>query len=170
LILPVLVCGSAARAEDEGDWPWAHRIGLEITLTTDKQVYELGEEVHAVHRIYNPYESAVTIQLLYTPGFDLWAMRDDVKVWGYQRGLCAYGDLYHFPPGETVFEYTWDMMDTWGEAYVSPGDYWLVGVIYDGIPVPYHQPVTFITIVPEPATGLTFVVIAVAGLVSNRQR
>jgi len=168
LSLPVLLCGSAARSDFVP--PELPDLGYEITLTTDKTVYSLGEEVHAVHRIYNPYEGPVTIQLLCTPGFDLWAMRDDVKVWGYWRMFHAFGGPYDLPPGWTVFEYAWDMTDTWGEVLVSPGEYEMVGVIHSDSYPPSNWISTPITIVPEPGTGLMLLAFAFVGLIRKRQR
>jgi len=118
-------------------------------LDTDKAVYQLGEQVHAVHRLTNEGDEDYRLQKITTPVFDLWVLDiDGDKIWSYNMiVLPGNAGWLTVAPGESVLrEYTWDMTDYQGN-FVSPGAYELVGVIYGGAHVR-----TGITVVPEPTT------------------
>ena len=117
-------------------------------LETDKAVYQLGEEVHAVHRLTNEGDADYRARMLSGPAFDLWVLDDQgAKIWSQHLNFTLNTWWLTLGPGESIVrEYTWDMTD-YGGNLVSPGQYELVGVIYGDNDVS-----TQITILPEPAT------------------
>ncbi|MFO8014653.1 MAG: BsuPI-related putative proteinase inhibitor [Phycisphaerae bacterium] len=115
---------------------------------TDKTLYQLGEEVHAVHRLTNEGDEDYRLRALNTPAFDMYVYNDNAeRVWSYNMILLPNTWWLTVAPGESIVrEYTWDMTDYQGNL-VSPGRYELVGVIYGGWDVRRE-----ITIIPEPCS------------------
>ncbi len=118
------------------------------SLETDKAVYQLGEEVHAVHRLTNEGDADYRALMLSGPAFDLWVLDDQSeKIWSQHLNFTFGTWWLTVEPGASIVrEYTWSMTDYAGNL-VSPGQYELVGVIYGDTDVS-----TQITILPEPAT------------------
>ncbi len=137
---------------------------LQYVIETDKSIYNLGEEVHALHRITNPFDVSVDISLFQSPGFDLWVVQDEEKIWSYQQWFFPVIWSKTIDPGETLeYNYTWDMMD-YDDNPVAPGEYEVVGVVYGGGP----SVSTPITIIPEPGTLL--LMLMGFGAVAGRKR
>jgi hypothetical protein len=161
----VVALGSGSlRAEaipvrEPGDWAPLPELDYEFayvySIETDKQVYQLGEEVLITHRAINEGEVSITLEFLYTPGFSFKVLRDGEEVWA-PFVLCPGRYLWGLAPGESyVTQWTWDMNDSDGNP-LAPGRYEILGIPHGG-PSPivlgghYSQrPVTTITIVPEP--------------------
>ena len=143
-----ITAGRAAADVTPGPFPGLTYLS---ELETDKAVYQLGEEVHAVHRLTNEGDEDYRFQKITTPVFDLWALDDQgTKIWSYYM-IIIQGNAgwMTVAPGESIVrEYTWDMTDYQGNL-VAPGTYELVGVMYgNGLAAARRA----ITVVPEPAT------------------
>jgi hypothetical protein len=141
-----ITAGRAAADATPGPFPGLAYLS---ELETDKGVYQLGEEVQAVHRFTNQADADYRLQKNTTPVFDLWVLDDQgKKIWSqYMVILPGNAGWLTVVPGESVVhEYTWDMTDYQGNL-VAPGTYELVGVMYGGFDARRA-----ITVVPEPAT------------------
>jgi hypothetical protein len=121
------------------------------SIETDRDTYQLGQVVHAVHRVANDGDADFTMEILQTPGFDLHVLAEDGgKVWSAHRAFALNVWYLTLGPGESVERnYAWDMIDEFG-APVAPGEYQIVGVIYGT----GGSVATSITIMPEPASLL----------------
>lgn len=128
---------------------------LVYLIETDKEVYQLGEEVRITHRALNQGEADVTIRFGWAPGFEFYILAEGVRIepWFQVRFPVIW--WLTLSPGESyVSEWTWDMTDSEGNP-LAPGAYDIVGVSHGG-PDPVlpgmdypDVPVTSITIVPE---------------------
>jgi hypothetical protein len=145
---------SPARAADDANGPGGPVLPLP-TLTsfieTDKDVYALGETVRALQRVTNEEDVNITLELMSSPGFDLWVLDDSqVKVWSAHKVFAMVVWTLTLTPGEFVErEYIWDMTDDDGIP-VPPGVYEIAGVINRGAPHVSTQ----ISVVPEPSSAL----------------
>lgn len=106
--------------------------GIQYIIETDRDVYELGENVLATQKVVNPSQWRFTLQLDVDPGFDLWVLRDGVKVWSEHTAFRMIIWEMVVGPGETLqYDYVWDMRDYEGDL-VAPGEYEIRSVIYGG--------------------------------------
>jgi len=129
---------------------------LVYLIETDKEVYQLGEEVRITHRAVNQGEVDVTIRFGWAPGFEFCIVAGDesMEPWFQARSPVIW--WLTLTPGESyITEWTWDMTDRDGIP-LAPGNYDIVGVshgaldpVLPGVDYP-DVPVTSITIVPEP--------------------
>ena len=128
---------------------------LVYSIETDKQVYQLGEQVHITYRALNEGEVNIRLEFLYTPGFGFEVLRDGEEV-SAPSLLFPGRYLRVLAPGESyAIEWTWGMNDSDGNP-LAPGKYDIVGIAHGG-PSPVvvgaqypGPPATSITIVPEP--------------------
>jgi len=142
--IPALCATCPVRAELIPDPP----PGIQYTIETDRDVYQLGENVLVSQKVVNPSQWDFTLRLNMTPGFDLWALRDGVKIWSTHIAFFLYGSAKTVGPGEMLQrDYVWDMRDYNGDI-VPPGEYEMRSVIYGN----GRDVSKTITIVPEPAT------------------
>ena len=125
-------------------------------IETDKEVYQLGEEVRITHRAFNQGDADVTIQFNWEPGFrfDVVTGGERLEPWEWVRSPHPWS-LTLSPGSAHESEWTWDMGDSEGNP-VAPGTYNIVGIC-DGTPLlpvgaNYPQdPVATIRIIPEPS-------------------
>ena len=129
---------------------------LVYSIQTDREVYQLGEEVRITHRAVNEGDADVTIRFGWAPGFEFYILAEGVRIEPWVQARAAVIWWLTLSPGESyVSEWTWDMTDRDGNP-LAPGAYDIVGVSHGG-PDPVlpgmdypDVPVTSITIVPEP--------------------
>jgi len=129
---------------------------LVYRIETDKPVYQLGEEVHITHRAMNLGDADVTIRFTCEPGFrfDVVTAGERVEPWLWVLSARVWS--LTLSPGESYeSEWTWDMADSDGNP-VLPGTYDILGLSHGTPVMPVgasspDDPVTSITIVPEPA-------------------
>jgi hypothetical protein len=145
-LLPVVLAWCAT-APAVGDFIPDPPPGIQYVLETDKDVYQLGENVHATQKVVNPTPWELTLELKMMPGFDLWVLDDGEKIWSEHTDFFMYGSRVIVGPGETLRrDYVWDMRDSNGELVLS-GDYEIKSVIYGA----GENVSKTIAIVPEPA-------------------
>jgi hypothetical protein len=131
---------------------------LVYLIETDKEVYQLGEEVLITHRAVNCGETDIKMRFLYAPAFEFFVLAGEERIepWVQLRFTVIWG--FRLSPGESyVTEWTWDMTDSEGTP-LSPGTYEIVGASNGG-PEPVlppggmarpDVPVASIAIIPEP--------------------
>jgi len=140
---------------------------VEITLETDKEVYEVTEEIGVFLTFYNAgdeeisvgqtyYHDAVLISLFENPS---WTGRDDLlgqaePLRSHPTHFCFFG-LY---PSET-YSYSWpEFLFGGDDEPLDPGQYTFVAHegpdswAWEDVAVDYSNAVANITIVPEPGT------------------
>jgi len=152
-----------------GDVPAEATALVEVTVETDKPVYQLGESCSILCTLYNPtdelarcrgstgpvelcaFENAANLGRL-----DLLENEDPLRTWGMFMDPFA-GTLVR--AGETREHHSAWHYST-GEGGLHVGEYELVVDIgaYDGTVIDYTNAATHITVVPEPGTlALVFV-------------
>jgi len=148
---------------------------LVYSIETDKQVYQLGEEVRITHRAVNEGDADVTIRFGWAPGFEFYILAEGVMIEPWYQARSPVIWWLALSPGESyVSEWTWDMTDRDGNP-LGPGAYDIVGVSHGG-PDPVlpgmdypDVAVTSITIVPEPGM-LALVSVSLCLLLRRRMR
>lgn len=159
----VVALGSAplgAEATPVGDFgspvPLPELPELVYSIETDKQVYQLGEQVRVTHRAVNQGEVDIRFEFLYSPAFQFYILAAEERIdpWFEARSPVIWG--FTLSPGDSyVTEWTWEITDADGSP-LPPGHYDIVGIGNGGpspIVVGAHYPVppiTSITVVPEP--------------------
>ncbi len=129
---------------------------LEYSLETDKDVYLLGETVNITHRMTNPFQEDVELNLYSTPGHILWVtslpQEPIMHYWA-----IAHGGIQPPEPctilveaGQTTeWNYSWSQTDSQG-VQILHGDYRIQHLFYgDG-----SATTKTISIIPEPASML----------------
>jgi len=148
---------------------------LVYLIETDKEVYELGEEVHITHRAVNEGEVDIRFEFRYSPAFEFYILAGEERIEPWFQRLCPVIWGFTLTAGESyVTEWTWHMTDRDG-IRLAPGNYDIVGIAHGG-PTPViigadypGPPVTSITIVPEPGM-LGFVSVGFALLLGGKRR
>ena len=130
---------------------------LVYSIETDKQVYQLWEEVYITHRAVNQGEVDIWLEFLCSPACQFYILAGDERIQPCQI-LCQVIWGFTLSPGESYgSEWTWDMTDRDGSP-LAPGNYDIVGIAHGGpsrplvigAHYPQEAPVTTITVVPEP--------------------
>lgn len=161
------VCAEGLQAEIIPIGPLPNSVNFEYSLESDKSLYQLGETVHATHTITNPFDVPVGLDLNCSPGFNLLVKQGDIEVYAAHNAFLAVMQTLMFQAGETLeLDYTWDVMDNYGNP-VLPGEYELVGVVHD-VGIGTYASSTIITIVPEPGT-LGLLLLGGLGLLRRRR-
>ncbi len=151
--------------------------GIEYYIQTDKDIYNLGENVEMLFRVTNLRDTAITIPCSLSPEFNLLVKKNGEAIWvlnhifkWYSPGIeLSAGASTDLPP------YSWDMIDD-NSNLVGPGIYDVVGVMYNepwnydnhGNYIPTEVKVP-INIVPEP-TSLVLFGMGLAGLLIHDKK
>ena len=143
--------------------------GIEYYIETDKTVYDLGEPVEFLYKVTNVTNENVLIYCSMSPELNVVIQNSEEET--VLMRFCAWlasSRGVRLAPGESraLSGYSWEMTDYEGYpvepgAYLEPGNYHVVGIIYNqgwnlyrqDNPVPTEIAVE-IMIIPEPATGL----------------
>jgi hypothetical protein len=136
---------------------------IQYMIETDKELYHPGETVHVVHRVINAGEMNYTFRAPHDPVCDLWILKNEERIWSYNRVFLPRVFYVTIAPGESIeLRYEWDMTDDDGDM-IGCGHYDVVGVIWGDRNVR-----TSITVVPEP-TGLFLLVACLVSRIAPRK-
>jgi hypothetical protein len=161
---------------------------VQVTTDTNKDVYQVGEDVGVHFHVYNGGDEAFwyAVGSEHSAGTSLWAFenaaglsRDELleerqPIWTDR--VYIY-DLGTFHPGQSFTDvWYWYLRDALNDP-IGPGQYTLLPVdgpdaqyAWDGATVDYSNAIANITIVPEPGTACLLAGLAVAGIVRKNRR
>ncbi|MHC4749075.1 MAG: BsuPI-related putative proteinase inhibitor [Planctomycetota bacterium] len=106
--------------------------GIEYYMQTDKSVYHQGENVQMLFRVTNLRNEAVRISCYQIPGFNFLVQKDNETVWMQVHMFYTGGYDVDITTGASKrVSYNWDMKDDNGNQ-VEPGEYNVIGVMYNG--------------------------------------
>ena len=128
--------------------PLVSDVIVDISVETDKPIYQFGEEVMISVTAYNPRSDAITLALHLDPTVSY--MMDGVFDWKeYHVGLPAIGDVV-FEPFQSR---TWELTHGAWESQFYPLEIGTHSVVGELIDYGFSEAVEF-EVVPEPATIL----------------
>jgi len=141
--------------------------GIEYYIETDKTVYDLGEHFEFLYKVTNVTNENVVIGCSQAPELNVMIQNSEEETVGQLIWLLLpRPSAVHLAPGESrvLSGYSSDITDPAGHPpgdYLEPGNYHVVGIIYNqawnlyhqGNPVPTEIAVE-IMIIPEPGTAL----------------
>ena len=127
---------------------------LEISVATDKPIYQLGETMQVSVSVYNPTSEAVTMYISYPIASYL---MDDTYFWHQNKVFPAWAlPPITMQPGQIQ---TWQRDHSTQENteyFLNLGNHSVKGIIYSDVTAgQYSDPVEF-QVIPEPATIVLF--------------
>lgn len=170
-IAAVLAWGGAREARAvllPVNWNSKVEYGIEYYIETDKAVYDLGEPLQFLYKVTNVTDENVLIYCSQSSELNVEIRNSEGNtIWLLFLGWLQRSAGVRLAPGEsrTLAGYSWDMtryydgypVEPWD--YLEPGNYHVVGIIYNQGWNLYHQGnfvsteiAVDIMIIPEPAT------------------
>jgi len=140
--------------------------GIEYYLQTDKFVYNLGEDVEMLFRVTNLRDEDVLIGCSRKGEFNLWVQKDSETIWARSHWFAWFSPGVELSAGESIdVSHIWNMVDDTG-SLIEPGDYSIVGVMYNEPWNYYYNHRGYIithvgvpmSIIPEPGSLSLFIV------------
>ena len=134
-------------------------------VSTDKAVYQSGEQVKMEFVLTNPTAEAIDVACEHTPEYNFWIEQQGVTIWQQFDTFTPGGPSYTIEPGE-VLTYN-------AEWTAEPGSYYAVGGTLLKTIAAARQQLEWttdyvdITVLPEPAT-IMLMVLGLMGLCRRR--
>ena len=135
---------------------------IEYYVQTDKEIYNLGEDVEMLYRVTNLSEKEVSFGFPQYDVYNFWVDKDGDNIWRAVNSwlwvatefTLSHNESKEFP---TSIPYQiWDMRNSEGNL-VNLGQYDIIGGLFSTSGgYEYTEVSAPITIVPEPATILIF--------------